>query len=275
MPQTAVEFESLAPAPRAALVIVHGLAEHAARYRAIADEWAARGISTFGFDQRGHGATEGARTHIERFEDFIDDAALACERFAARHPTLPLFLWGHSMGGIVALLLAARGRTRLAGVIVSSSSLEVFKSGLNPLNAFFRLGSRIAPSVRVPLGLDAAKLSHDEAVQRAYASDPLIPDTASLRLIVEFAKACELARAAASRIRVPMLIVHGERDAIAPARGSQMLYDALESPDKTLHILPGLRHEVHNERAADRARFVELVGGWVLQRSPAMAREQA
>jgi len=199
MPRTPPASESLADSPRAALVILHGLAEHAARYRALADELAARDISTLAFDQRGHGMTAGPRTHVDAFDDLVEDALHVCAAFAARHPALPLFVWGHSMGGIVALRMAARDNAKLSGLIVSSSSLEVFKRGLDPLHSFFRFASRVAPWVRIRLRIDVAHLSSDAAVQRAYANDPLIPTTASLRLVVEFAKACDLARSDARR----------------------------------------------------------------------------
>jgi alpha-beta hydrolase superfamily lysophospholipase len=269
MPHALLEVEASAAHARpakAALVIFHGLAEHAERYRTIAHELASRGIAVLAFDQRGHGSTGGVRTHIERFDQFTDDAGVVCRKFAAKHPTLPLFVWGHSMGAIVALRLCARNEMKVAGLIASSNSLEVFRRGPNPLNPFFRAASRVLPRLRIPLGLDATKLSHDESVQRAYATDPLIPSTASLRLIVEFAQACELARREATTTRVPTLVVHGEADAIAPALGSRVLFDALASADKTLKIYPGLRHEVHNERAQDRASFVELLAAWVLER---------
>jgi lysophospholipase len=263
----ASEIQSLAAEPKAALVIVHGLAEYAGRYQLIAREFAAHGISTFAFDQIGHGADADPRTHVDHFDLFVDDASDACRGFAERTKNLPLFVWGHSMGAIVALQLAARQHPELAGLIVSSNSLEIFRRGLNPLSAFFRFASRIAPRVRIPLGLDAAKISHDEAVQRAYANDPLIPQTASLRLIVEFAQACEEARADAPRIRVPVLIVHGEQDAIAPPQGSRALFEVIGSEDKALEIFPGARHEVHNERAVQRARFVDLLSSWILARA--------
>jgi alpha-beta hydrolase superfamily lysophospholipase len=264
VPLPAIEVSAVSPV--AGLVIIHGMAEYAGRYRTIANEFAARGIVTFAFDQAGHGTAPGVRTHIDSFDLFVDDASSVCSKFEARHPGLPLFVWGHSLGSIVALHLAARGESQLAGLIVSSNSLEIFRRGLNPLNPFFRLASRIAPRIRVPLGLDATKISQDLSVQRAYANDPLIHGTASLRLIVEFAQACEIARSDAARVRMPALIIHGELDAIAPARGSQVLFDSIGSADKTLQIYPGLRHEVHNERAADRAMFVELVTQWILAR---------
>lgn len=266
-PAPASEIQALAAEPRAALVVVHGLAEYAGRYQAIAQEFAARGISTFAFDQIGHGADADPRTHVDQFDLFVDDASEACRGFAARTKDLPLFVWGHSMGAIVAAQLAARQQPQLAGLIVSSNSLEIFRRGLNPLSPFFRFASRIVPKLRIPLGLDATKISHDEGVQRAYANDPLIPTTASLRLIVEFAQACEDVRGDAPGIHVPALIVHGERDAIAPAQGSQALFDVIGSKDKTLEIFAGARHEVHNERPADRSKFVELLASWVLARA--------
>jgi alpha-beta hydrolase superfamily lysophospholipase len=259
-------FECLAQRPRAELLIVHGLAEYAERYREIAATLAGRGISCFAYDQRGHGSRPGLRTHVDRFDDFVDDLNLAAESLRRRSAELPLFVWGHSMGSIVAICAVLTARHRWRGAITTSNSLEVFRRGPNPLNPLFRLASRVVPRVRVPLGLDARKISTDEAVQRAYASDPLIPPTASLRLIVEFAAACERCRADASQLTLPWLVVHGEADAIAPVQGSRVLFEALRSQDKQLAVYPGLRHEVHNERPVERARFIDLLSDWILAR---------
>lgn len=260
-------FECLATQPRAELLIVHGLAEYAERYREIATSLAARGISCFAYDQRGHGSRPGTRTHVDRFEDFVDDLNLAAESLRRRSPALPLFVWGHSMGSIVTICAVLTARHRWRGAITTSNSLEVFRRGPNPLNPLFRLASRIAPRARIPLGLDSRKISTDEAVQRAYGSDPLIPPTASLRLIVEFAAACARCRDDAAQLTLPWLVVHGEADPIAPVQGSRVLFEALQSQDKQLVIYPGLRHEVHNERPAERAKFIDLISDWILTRS--------
>jgi alpha-beta hydrolase superfamily lysophospholipase len=260
-------FECLARTPRAALLIVHGLADYAGRYRELGNELAARGISCFAYDQRGHGLRPGTRTHVERFDDFVDDLNLEAASLQRRSPELPLFVWGHSMGSIVVIGAVQTARHRWRGAITSSNSLEVFRRGPNPLNPFFRLASRVVPRVRVPLGLDPRKISTDETVQRAYGSDPLIPPTASLRLIVEFAAACERARSGAAQLTLPWLVVHGEEDAIAPVKGAHVLFDALRSQDKQLVIYPGLRHEVQNERPAERAKFIDLLGSWILERA--------
>ncbi|MBB6093544.1 lysophospholipase [Povalibacter uvarum] len=260
-------FRADAASPRAILIIVHGLAEYAGRYRPIMEELARRGISSLAYDQRGHGEVAGTRTHVDRFDDFVDDLNLLIRAVRAAHPQLPLFLWGHSMGTLVALLAASDPQIPVRGVITTSNSLEIFRRGTNPLNPFFRFLSWLVPRVRIPLGLDSTRISTDESVQRAYASDPRIPPTASLRLIVEFAAACEDAREAAATITLPSLVVHGEEDAIAPAEGSRALFGLLAATDKKLQIYPGLRHEVHNEVPAARQQFVDLLTGWILQRS--------
>ncbi len=259
-------FACVAPQPRAQLLIVHGLAEYAARYRDLGATLAGRGISCFAYDQRGHGTRPGTRTHVDRFDDYVDDLNLEAESLRRRSPELPLFVWGHSMGSIVAIGAVLTARHRWRGAITTSNSLEVFRRGPNPLNPLFRLGSRLLPHVRIPLGLDSRKISTDETVQQAYGNDPLIPPTASLRLIVEFAAACERCRTGATQLTLPWLVVHGEADPIAPVQGSRVLFDALRSQDKQLVIYPGLRHEVHNERPAERAKFIDLLSGWILAR---------
>jgi lysophospholipase len=260
-------FEVRAAQPRAALLIAHGLAEYADRYRSHALQLATRGITTYAFDQRGHGATPGPRTHIERFQHFVDDLQRLTAELAAREPALPFYVWGHSMGSMV--LAAAAGTLPIRGAIFSSCSLEVFRDGPNPLHPVFRFLARTVPRVRVPLFLDARKISSDPEVQRAYGNDPRIPGTASLRLVVEFAAACEQVRATAPRLQLPCLVLHGELDGIAPVSGSQQFFDALGSIDKQLEIFAGQRHEVHNESAPARERFLERLASWIQQRAGA------
>lgn len=260
-------FESPASDPRAALIIVHGLAEYAGRYRELASALGGRGISCFVFDQRGHGAAAGERTHVDRFEHFVEDLRLAASSVRRRLPQLPLFVWGHSMGSIVAIAAVLADSQAFSGAITTSNSLDVFRRGPNPLNIVFRVASRLAPHLRVPLGLDPARISSDEAVQRAYADDPLIPATASLRLIVEFAAWCERCREQADQIRLPWLVVHGEADEIAPVQGARVLFERLGSADKRLVIYPDLRHEVHNEAPPARTRFIELISTWIDERA--------
>ena len=269
MPQYSVS--ELAPTPKANLLILHGLAEYSRRYQSIAVELASRGISTFAFDQRGHGARR-PKTHVATFELFVDEALASVSQLREQHAVAPLFVWGHSMGSAVALLLALH-EPDISGLVLTSTSLDVFKHRTNPLNPFFRALSRIAPRLRIPLLLNPQGISHDPQVQRQYAEDPLIPGSASLRLLVEFAAACRRIDAAAPHIRMPALIVHGQADRIAPVSGSQRLYERLGSVDKQLRVFPELRHEVHNEREPERSAFVDLIANWLIARADAAARK--
>ena len=258
-------FACPAPEPRAALLIVHGLAEHSERYHPHALQLAARGISCVGYDQRGHGATSGPRTHITRFQDYLDDVQGIARELRAREPRLPLYVWGHSMGAMVGAAAAASDLP-IDGLIVSSNSLAIFSGWRNPLHPAWRSLARLLPRLRMPLGLDVTKISSDPAVQKAYGGDERIPGTASLQLLVEFASLCEHVRAQAQRIRVPCLVLHGELDEVAPPAAAPELFGALGASDKQLLVFPGQRHEVHNEAAPMRERFLTTVADWLLQR---------
>jgi acylglycerol lipase len=133
-----------------------------------------RGISCFAYDQRGHGDAPGPKTHIRRFAHVVADLAAFNAAVHARLPSLPLFLWSHSMASIVATLAARQPNPPYAGIITTSHSLDVFRGGPNPLSPVTRLAAWLAPRVRVPLQLDSTRISSDEAVQRSYAADPRI-----------------------------------------------------------------------------------------------------
>ena len=128
-----------------------------------------------------------------------------------------------------------------------------------------RFAAAIAPRLRINLRIDASALMQDEELQREHMSDPLVPHSASLRLLYGFALACRNCRANAARIHLPWLAVHGEADSVCPPSGSRALIDAIASPDKQLVTYPRLLHEVHNE--AERAALFDLMSRWMLAHS--------
>jgi lysophospholipase len=130
-----------------------------------------------------------------------------------------------------------------------------------------RVASALVPRLRIGLGIDGTKLSQVEDVQRAHMRDPLVPRTASLRLLYGFALACHTCKANLSRIVKPWLAVHGEADAVCPLSGSKTLINGLGSTDKRLVIYPKLLHEIHNEDDRARAMLFEMMTRWILERS--------
>lgn len=251
----------------AGLVIVHGIAEHGARYRHVAAALASSQIASFVYDQRGHGLSPGPRAHVADFADFARDLRLIGADIQTKYPQLPLFVWGHSMGSIVVTLAATEGLSWARGIITSGCALDAVPKLAGPVGVALRLASTIAPRLPINLRIDSTALTQDVEEQRRHAADPLVPRSASLRLLHGFALACGDCRANAGKIRLPWLAIHGDADKVCPVSGSRTLIDALGSPDKRLVTFPGLLHEVHNEDPASREAFFGLMSRWIRERS--------
>lgn len=259
-------FESMPQGARAGLIIVHGIAEHGARYRHAAQSFAAAGIACFVYDQRGHGEFPGPRTHVADFAQFAADLGSIGEDVRLRNPDLPLFVWGHSMGSIVVALAAAHDLDWARGVITTGCALDAMPKLDGAAGAALRIAAAFLPRLRINLRLDAAALTHDLEEQRRHMNDPLVPRTASLRLLHGFAQACRTSYEHAAQIELPWLAVHGDADRVCPISGSQRLIAALGSRDKQLVCYPGLLHEVHHEDALSRVALFKLMSGWILER---------
>lgn len=262
-----IGIELAPPAPKACLVILHGLAEHCRRYEKAMGHLAASGIACFAYDQRGHGRSPGAPVDIERFSQFADDFAKVRAAVAAQNPRLPVFLWGHSLGSIVALCSALDPRNVLAGVVTTGCPVRAVPKLPVPVWAIARKLAGALPTLRLRARLRAERLSHDLQVQQDYLHDPLVRREVTVRLLVELGHACAYALQRAPEIRVPWLAIHGAEDSIAPPQGSRSLVERLGSADKQLLIQPGLFHEVHNEAEPAASRFCELISSWIGERT--------
>jgi alpha-beta hydrolase superfamily lysophospholipase len=258
-------FETVPPNAKAGLIIVHGIAEHGDRYRHAADALARKNIASFVYDQRGHGLRPGTRTHIGNFADFAADLQWIGENVQQRFAELPLFVWGHSMGSVV-VVLAAPDLKWARGIITTGCALDAMPKLEGITGALLRIASALAPRLRISLRIDASALTQVLEEQDRHMSDPLVPRTASLRLLYGFAQACRTCRANAPKITLPFLAVHGEADKVCPISGSRTLIDALGSRDKQLVTYPNLLHEVHNEDDASRAALFELMSRWMIER---------
>jgi alpha-beta hydrolase superfamily lysophospholipase len=259
-------FEVVPQGAKAGLIIVHGIAEHGARYRHAAAALARKNIASFVYDQRGHGENPGTRAHIGDFADFAADLGQIGENVQQRFPQLPLFVWGHSMGSVV-VLLAAQNLEWARGLITTGCALDAMPKLDGVAGALLRFASVLAPRLRISLGIDASALTQVLDEQRRHMSDPLVPRTASLRLLYGFAEACRTCRTNAHQITLPLLAVHGEADKVCPIGGSRALIERLGSRDKQLVTYPNLLHEVHNEDEPSRAALFDLMSGWMIERA--------
>jgi lysophospholipase len=274
-------FINPAPNPRydmptdakAVVVIVHGMAEYSDRYRPAIEFFTAHGIGCCSFDLRGHGKvpkTEADRGDVESFQDFVLDTAVIVEGARTQYPTLPIFMWGHSMGAIVATLTAAHltavSPGRIRGMITSSPPIASFDAVPGIVLRMLTWLSHLTPRYRVARPVNPERLSRNLQVGLQYGQDPLVPKAVSLRLLVQLASASARCLFEARKLRTPWLALHGTDDEIAPPIGSQRLIDALGGLDKQLRLWPGARHEVHNEIEPTRTEFLTCITEWITAR---------
>lgn len=254
--------------PRAVVALLHGYGEHIARYDHVGRALAAAGITVYGCDLRGHGRSPGHRGHIDRFDQYLDDAHALVTR--ARAVGKPLFLLGHSNGGLIATQYVLRHPGGITGLVLSSPffGIKLAVPGVKVLAG--RIASAVYPRLGLPSGLRGADVSRDPVVQADYDRDPLNNKNATARWFTETTAAQQSSYDRAGEITLPCLVLHGGGDRIADPVRTQSVAARFASVDKTVEILPGQFHEIFNEPEADRQKTLARVTAWILAHVPAV-----
>ena len=236
--------------PKAVLAIVHGHGEHSGRYGNVVDWFVPRGYSVYAFDLRGHGHSQGKRGALESFGEYRDDVQAFLGLVRETEPA-PVFLAGHSLGGLIVLNYALHNGHGLAGVVSSGPVLSA--PGISPFLLWLsRVLARVWPSLTLESGLDTAALSRDAAVVEAYVNDPLVHSKGSVRMATEMLDAVEWTQAHAAELAMPCLIVHGGEDRLCDPQASKRFYDSVAFPDKERIEYDGYFHEVYNELGKEK-----------------------
>lgn len=257
-PFTASDGENLAvqdwPLPaqarRGAVLLVHGLGEHAGRYEALAQRLNAWGFAVRGYDHYGHGDSSGPRGGLTSTLRLLDDLADLVDVTRARlRPGEPLVLLGHSMGGLVAASFVARRVRPVDALVLSSPALAIF---LNPLQKLLLATlPRLAPNLRVSNRLKPEYLSHDAAVIAAHRTDQRCHDLISARLARFIADTGPATLARAAHWTTPTLLMWGEDDRIVNPAGSRAFAAAAPATVVRAQGFAGLYHEIFNETNAE------------------------
>jgi lysophospholipase len=237
---------------KAAILLVHGLGEHSSRYEYFATHCTERGFAVHTLDHYGHGRSDGLPGHVERFSVYLDGLRALRDDVRSQDAGLPLFLLGHSMGGLIAAAFLGEDQASFRGCVLSGPALRSDAEPSKFAMAVVRLISWLAPTAPL-IGLDPVGVSRDPAVVKAYVTDPLVHHgKATARLITELSSTMRTTLAAAPGIKLPLLIMHGDADVLTSPGGSQALHDTAGSADKTLKLYPGLYHEIFNEPERDQ-----------------------
>lgn len=264
--RTRIVMHSWRPAldARGVVVIVPGFNAHGGRYQWVAEQFNADGLAVHAVDLRGRGRSDGERFYVESFADYVSDLAAVVEQARLHDPALPVFLLGHSAGGVVACFYALEHQHELSGLICESFALELPAPDF--ALAALRGLSHIVPHAHL-VRLKTGDFSRDPLVVKAMDDDPLIAGEAEpTQTIAEMTRAAGRLKGLFGQITLPVLILHGTADKVAKPSGSQHFFDAAGSGDKSLQMYEGGFHDLLSD--AGKELVVSDISQWIDRRLP-------
>jgi alpha-beta hydrolase superfamily lysophospholipase len=230
---------------KAVIILIHGLGEHIQRYIYWAGLFKKEGIGFAGVDLPGHGRSDGRRGNIKSYAllgEMIDILLKSCNQ---TFPGIPVYLYGHSLGGTIVLDYLLRRNPKVKGAITTSPWLRLSFEPARIKLIMASVMKNVLPGLIQPSGLNASHLSQDETVVEKYKTDPLVHGKISLSLFHGTMTAAKYSLAYASELKVPTLILHGSNDLILSPEGSREFAGKTDKAE--LKIWDGAYHELHNE----------------------------
>jgi len=248
IPIYACEWQPDSPA-RAVIILVHGIGEHIGRYEHVAKMFTDNQYAMMGADLVGHGKSGGQRGHIDSYDDFLEIIDWLLLEAKNRYPGLPQFIYGHSLGGNLALYYNQKRSPLIAGMIVTSPGLE--PTNVPPLKlALGKMMYTLYPRFKMTNSLDVTGLSRDARVIAAYQADPLVHPMISARLGLDLLTSGKAIRENCCETQIPLLILHGQKDRLVNIAGTREFTSHLTG-DVTFIEIPEGYHELHNEPNKD------------------------
>jgi acylglycerol lipase len=244
---------------RAVIVLVHGFNSHSGHYLWVAEQLVSSGLAVYALDLRGRGKSDGERFYVEKVGDYVSGVASLVRLAKSREPGLPVYMLGHSAGGVISCVYTLEHQAELAGLICESFAFEVPAPDF--VLAVIKGLSHLAPHAHV-LKLPNDGFSRDPRVVEALENDPLIAhEVQPTHTVAEMVRADERLKKEFPLITLPVLILHGTDDKVTKPSGSQLFYDTAGSTDKTLKLYEGHVHDLLND--IDKEKVMADITGWI------------
>lgn len=245
--------------PRAVILICHGVNSHSGYFLWPGEQFALNGLAAYAVDLRGRGNSDGERYYLDTLSDYTDDVAGLMRIAKREHPDLPVYLLGHSAGGVVSCIFTLEHQRELAGLICESFAFQLPAPDF--AIAALKGLSHLAPHAHV-LKLPFEAFSRDPGVVAQMHADPLLANEVQpTKTVAELARADDRLRREFPQITLPVFIIHGTADSVTKPSGSQFFYDTAGSKDKTLKLYEGHFHDLLND--LDKEVVMDDIQSWI------------
>jgi acylglycerol lipase len=252
-------------APRGVIVLSHGFNSHSGYYLWAAEQLLASRLAVYALDYRGRGKSDGERYYIDKFSEYQGDLDLVVKLARSREPGLPLYVLGHSAGGVIACNYVLDNQKDIAGLICESFAYQVPAPDF--ALAVLKGLSHLAPHAHV-LNLPKKEFSRDPKVVKALIDDPLLANEVQpTKTVAEMVRADERLKRDFPLFTLPVLIIHGTKDTVTRPEGSKEFYERASSADKTLKLYEGYFHDPLND--IGKEAVMADIRGWIEKRLPA------
>ncbi|XP_077983866.1 monoglyceride lipase-like [Glandiceps talaboti] len=253
--------------PKGLVMVLHGAGEHCERYDDVAEPLVGGGMLVFAHDHVGHGQSQGIRMDIKDFNIYIRDSLQHLDIMIEKYPGLPVFLIGHSMGGLIALLAALERPDQFAGVVLISPAVVANPATATACLVFLaRMTAYVMPQFQIDK-IKPEYVSRDPKEVELYTNDPLVYHGGmKARWSVRTLDALYELQRKLPMIKFPFLVQQGDQDKLVEPSGAQLLVEKAQSTDKHLQVYPGHWHALHKEPKEDAAIVIRDLVAWIMQR---------
>ncbi|XP_075882290.1 monoglyceride lipase isoform X2 [Nelusetta ayraudi] len=260
--------------PRALIFVAHGAGEHSGPYNDIVQRLKEQSVLVFSHDHVGHGQSEGERMNIKDFQIYVRDSLQHIDLMKSRHPELPVFILGHSMGGAISILTACERPTDFAGVVLIAPLVQMNPDSATPFKVFMaKVLNHMMPSLTLG-SIDSRWVSRDKKQVEAYDNDELnYHGGMRVSFGVQLMGAVARIEKEIPSISWPFLLLHGDADRLCDIRGSMTMHQDSPSTDKKLKVYEGGYHALHQDLPEVAESVMKEVISWIAERLPASPQQ--